>query len=220
MRKDDFIGQGFYWFTGVIEDAKDPKKMNRVKVRCHGYHGKKDVLATEDLPWATVMMPSTSQSSKGYGRTHELEVDSWVVGFFRDGVSSQDPIIMGSIATQTDNTIDIPEEAQLEDPTNKVYKSQSGHLVEFDNTDDKERIHIKHTNGTSAEITDDNNLTVSVAKGGNLTITVLEGNTKIITAGDTNIESTGDSWIKATGTARMRGGQKVIIEAADKVRIQ
>ena len=99
MREDDFIGQAFYWFTGEVADVKDPEKMNRVRVRCHGYH-EMDI-EEKHLPWAIVMMPSTSQSSKGYGRTHELEVGSWVVGFFRDGMSAQDPLIMGSIATQT-----------------------------------------------------------------------------------------------------------------------
>ena len=24
MRQDDFIGQAFYWFTGVVKDVKDP----------------------------------------------------------------------------------------------------------------------------------------------------------------------------------------------------
>jgi len=136
MRKDDFIGQQFCWFTGVVEDIADPEKINRVKVRCHGYHDEDTAkLKSADLPWAIVMMPNTSQASKGYGRTHELEVGSWVVGFFRDGSSSQDPLVMGSVSTMTDDTIDIPSEASSADnyPNNKVYKSMSGHTVEFDN---------------------------------------------------------------------------------------
>jgi hypothetical protein len=133
MREDDFIGQAFYWFTGEVQKVNDPKKMNRVKVRCHGYHNAN--IKDEDLPWAIVMMPSTSQSSKGYGRTHELEEGSWVVGFFRDGMSAQDPLVMGSIATMTDDTIDIPEKASGDDnyPNNKVYKSEGGHIIEIDN---------------------------------------------------------------------------------------
>ena len=220
MRHDDFIGQQFYWFTGEVEDVKDPKKMNRVRVRCHGYHGPIANCPTEDLPWATVMMPSTSQSSKGFGRTHELEVGSWVVGFFRDGMSCQDPLVMGSIATMTGDTIDIPEETQANYPDNKAYKSKSGHIVEFDNTDGSERIYIQHTNGTNVTLEENNNLTVSVQSGGNLTITVNEGNTNINTVGDTNITSTGDQTIIAGGTSRVRGGKEVIIEATDLVRIE
>jgi hypothetical protein len=143
MRQDDFIGQAFYWFTAVVEDIADPEKMNRVKVRCHGYHDEDTAkLKTADLPWAIVMMPNTSQASKGYGRTHELEVGSWVVGFFRDGSSSQDPLVMGSVSTQSPAesefgfpTNDLPLEASSADnyPNNKVYKSMAGHTVEFDN---------------------------------------------------------------------------------------
>jgi len=30
-RMDQFIGGGFTWFTGVVEDRFDPLEMNRVK---------------------------------------------------------------------------------------------------------------------------------------------------------------------------------------------
>jgi len=74
-----------------------------------------------------------------------LEVGSWVVGFFRDGPSAQDPMVMGSIATQTNGTQDIPTESSVD---NKVYKSKAGHLIEIDNEDGGERINIKHKSGS------------------------------------------------------------------------
>jgi len=47
------------------------------------------------------MLPTTSSGTSGIGDTpHGLMEGSWVVGFFRDGVSAQDPIIMGTIASQ------------------------------------------------------------------------------------------------------------------------
>ena len=146
MREDDFTTQKFHWFTGTVKDVKDPKKLNRVKVRAYGYHSAD--IATDKLPWATVMMPTTSASYKGVGGNHHLEVGSWVVGFFRDGLSAQDPIVMGSIATQEDGVLDIPTEAQLSDPTNKVYKSNAGHLIEIDNTSGSERVQITHKSGS------------------------------------------------------------------------
>ena len=100
LQNDMFVGGQFSWFTGVVEDRFDPYEMNRVRVRCFGYHSdsKADV-KTEDLPWATVMMPTTSSGTSGIGDTpHGLMEGSWVVGFFRDGPSAQDPIILGSIA--------------------------------------------------------------------------------------------------------------------------
>ena len=143
MIEDDmFVGGQFAWFTGVVEDRFDPEEMNRVKVRCFGYHSEnRSDIDTDDLPWATVMMPTTSASIQGNGGNHHLEVGSWVIGFFRDGPSAQDPIVMGSIATQTDRVKDIPSQSSND---NKVYKSKAGHLIEIDNTDGEEEIRITH----------------------------------------------------------------------------
>ena len=103
MRDDQFVDGTFTWFIGVIEDVIDPKKRNRVKVRCFGYHtDDKGILPVVDLPWATVMMPNTSPSVDGIGMNHQLLEGSWVVGFFRDGPSAQDPIVMGSMASFTE----------------------------------------------------------------------------------------------------------------------
>jgi len=99
---DAFKGGNFCWFTGVVEDRFDPLEMNRVRVRCFGYHTEsKTDIGTDDLPWATVMMPTTSSGTSGIGDTpHGLMEGSWVVGFFRDGPSAQDPVIMGSVASK------------------------------------------------------------------------------------------------------------------------
>jgi hypothetical protein len=141
--EDQYIDGTFTWFTGKIENITDPENLNRVKVRCFGFYS--EDIAIEDLPWATVMMPVTSASIQGNGGNHHLEVGSWVVGFFRDGPSAQDPMVMGSIATQTDGTQDIPTESS---DTNKVYKSKAGHLIELDNTEGSERVNILHKSGS------------------------------------------------------------------------
>ena len=177
MRSEDgFVDGKFSWFIGVVEDVNDPELMNRVRVRAYGYHNDvKDQLATKDLPWATVMMPTTSASQKGIGSNHELMVNSWVVGFFRDGPSAQDPIVMGSIATSTDGVIDIPTEAQLNPPTNKVHKTEAGHKIELDNTSGSERINIQHKTGTTINISADGTVFVNAS---NTTVDIT-GNTTI-----------------------------------------
>jgi|TARA_B100001964_G_scaffold25848_1_gene25806 hypothetical protein len=96
------IEDNFKWFTGVVEDRNDPEKLNRVRVRIFGAHTQdKTRIATADLPWAAVMMPTTSSSNSGLGLTlHGLVEGSWVVGFWKDGGSKQDPMIMGSFVGQ------------------------------------------------------------------------------------------------------------------------
>lgn len=154
MKPDEFIGGQFEWFTGVVKDIDDTDNLNRVRVHCFGFY---DDVETKNLPWATVIMPVTSASTSGNGGNHHLEVGSWVVGFFRDGPSAQDPMVMGSIATQTDGTQDIPTESSVD---NKVYKSKSGHLIEIDNTDGDERVNIKHKSGSRITMNSDGTVSI------------------------------------------------------------
>lgn len=101
----DVTGQmgkdGFIWFVGVVEDRMDPKHMGRVRVRCLGWHNpstdEDEGIPTEDLPWASIMQPVTSTSISGIGTSPGLIEGTWVVGFFRDGDSAQEPIIMGTL---------------------------------------------------------------------------------------------------------------------------
>ena len=74
---DYFMGtDGFVWFVGVVEDRDDPDYLGRVRVRCLGYHTEiKEQLPTEDLPWATVMAPTTNPSMGGLGSTPPFLVE-------------------------------------------------------------------------------------------------------------------------------------------------
>lgn len=142
LQSDMFVGGQFSWFIGEVRDIMDPEKMNRIRVLPYGYYNEHTKI--ENLPWATVVMPNNSASKAGIGENHQLVYGSWVVGFFRDGPSAQDPIILGSISTQTDGTTDIPVETQENYPYNKVHKTESGHKIEYDNTPDEERVQLTH----------------------------------------------------------------------------
>ena len=91
----NFMGKdGFQWFVGVVEDRQDPKTLGRVRVRCLGYHTEDLVkLPTKDLPWAHPMNPITSATVSGIGQTPLGVVEgTWVVGFFTDGPTAQQPV--------------------------------------------------------------------------------------------------------------------------------
>lgn len=114
--QDQYISKNFAWFTGVVEDVLDPMEMGRVRVRCFGYHTEdKTQIQTQDLPWAVVVQPITSAAMGGIGRSATgVLPGSWVVGFFRDGISAQDPIVMGtigSLATKGDPSVGFSDPA-------------------------------------------------------------------------------------------------------------
>lgn len=91
--------EGFVWFFGVVEDTNDLLQLGRVRVRCHGFHSISDtVLPTSELPWAHVILPTTSASyqEKGISPTF-LREGTTVVGFFADGINAQMPVVFGTL---------------------------------------------------------------------------------------------------------------------------
>jgi len=101
-----FNRDGFNWWIGVVEDRDDPEKMGRCRVRVFGYHTEnKDLLPTEDLPWAWPIQPISSAGLSGKGSS-PLGVlpGSWVVGFFLDGLDMQQPAFFGVISAKAGGT--------------------------------------------------------------------------------------------------------------------
>lgn len=97
MLSDDFYGDRFRWFTGVVKDIGDDR--SRVRVRIFGIHHTEDQtkISDGDLPWAMVLYPTTGGQTSSGNASHGLVPGSWVVGFFVDGEDSQQPVILGVI---------------------------------------------------------------------------------------------------------------------------
>lgn len=92
---------GFDWWIGQIESDRneDPKYSNRYRVRIVGQHLKDcNKTKTTDLPWANVMLPTTTPYTDGgvTGASVGLKKGNWVVGFYLDN-ERQKPLIIGSI---------------------------------------------------------------------------------------------------------------------------
>jgi len=95
------------FFIGDVEKITDPLYIGRLKVRIFGDHTlDKEILPTDDLPWATVLNDVHSHSTTGKGQTPlGLRVGSKVVGFYLDA-AKQRPVILGSIPGKDDvNTL-------------------------------------------------------------------------------------------------------------------
>lgn len=166
----------FKWWFGTVEDREDPKQLGRVRVRVFNtYSDDKTKLPTDMLPWATVIMPPHSAGIKEVGISPTgLMVGSTVFGFFADGEDAQMPIVLGSVAgipggvedehevpqlARGKNNVKIanykmepPDPYAAKYPYNKVMATESGHVVELDDTPGAERIRILHKSGTYSQV--------------------------------------------------------------------
>jgi hypothetical protein len=85
-------------YYGIVEDRNDPLMIGRVRVRVHGVHtDNRTLIATPDLAWSQVLLPTTAAALSGIGTQHGLVEGSTVAGFFRDK-SLQDFVVTHSAA--------------------------------------------------------------------------------------------------------------------------
>lgn len=226
----------FTWFTGVVEDINDPLKAGRVKVRIYFYHEQdKNVIPTEQLPWAMTGLPVTGASTDGIGNTpHALIVGSHVIGFFVDGPNAQLPMVLFSFPGMSDGVPDVNRlargevlEKTLEDsgqwkekasgakpeyPNNKVIQTTSGHFIEIDDTPGKERLHILHKSGTFWEMHPDGT-SVYHTKGENYQI--VHKDMKIYVKGNVDMVVNGNvtETIKGNKTSNITGNYNITCKA-------
>jgi len=131
IKDDEWLGNNFVWFFGVVEDITDPLNIGRVRVRCHGWHTPdKKVLPSRDLPWAQVMVPVTSASHMGIGQSPTgLILGSSVIGFFMDGKLAQQPMIIGSFHGVQNNRPDTPNLAYHNWADDRITQDKNDNLV-------------------------------------------------------------------------------------------
>lgn len=81
-------------------------------------------------------------------------------------------------------------------PYNSVYEGKSGNVIEVDDTEGAERIHVYHVSGTFIEIHPDGTVVQNV-KSNKYTIVASDDNTRI--EGNTNVEIKGDCKVTIEG---------------------
>jgi len=290
------VSNNMNYFMGIVEDRADPKGMGRVRIRIFGDHiADKTKIPTESLPWAQVIMPVTSASCAGIGQSATGIVEgSWVVGFYLDGPSKQQPLIMGTMPGEAGSTgrpeagfadpsgvnprreegpdtpysalpdeykdhapnIDkvnlrkekietaVPEKvtsvAQDEAdsyyerttwdmpkpfgdklptyPLNKVIETESGHLLEIDDTVGNERISTYHKSGTNQEFQANGDKTLTIV-GNNYT--AIYGGDNIYIMGQANITVDGDMrhLVKGNYHLEVKGNKTEVIGGSRQSKI-
>ena len=223
MTTRDLGQEGFVWFVGVVEDRNDPLKLGRLKVRIYNIHSpKQSRMGTDELPWATVMSPISEANFNGTGYAPlGIQVGTTVVGFFMDGNDGNNPVIFGAIAGRTSEVShDVPPEAReinnlnkaqlgpepasayrAKYPYNKVLRTESGHVVEVDDTPNFERIQIYHKSGSYIEINEEGRV---VAKTVGDDFEIVAKNKEIFVKGNVNVKVDGTYTVESSGNMKFK----------------
>ena len=208
------------------DNDTDPLKLGRVRVRVHGIHSPdKAEVPTDALPWAHVTyndskrmsVPTDGEWVIGFFLDGESAQKPIIIGTL-PGINDVEPSTSKWARNDSGNTsvesasqytkkttqhkgTDITEPANgygAKYPHNKVIETSSGHLIEIDDTPDKERIHIYHKSGSFSEFHQDG---TKVDKTEKDKYTITLGKEYIAVTGDYKIEGGGGSEFKINGTA-------------------
>jgi hypothetical protein len=112
LLKSNFLGRdGFRWWIGQVAPGEAQGNQangggwgNRCKVRILGYHPYSEVeLSNDDLPWAQILLPTTSgDGGGGCATSTKIKPGSVVFGFFLDGDNAQIPVVVGCFGRTSD----------------------------------------------------------------------------------------------------------------------
>ena len=218
------------WFQGEVVDIDDPLKMGRVKVKELIGHS---LESNANLFWCHVSMPTTGANAKGIGTSAVgLSLESKVFGF---RVDSKLSYIVGSFPYAVDDSnhsvssyargngpvqkeyvdelYEKKSEYAAKYPHNKTITTESGHVLELDDTPRAERIHIYHKSGSYVEIFPDGTIiTKSMKDSASITmndhsISVIKGDLQIVSVeGKIQINSDGDiDLVSKAGVVNIQG---------------
>ena len=218
-------------YKGVITNNKDPDQLGRYQVRIFGLvDGNTSgfgVSNNADLPWAEAVGSTAFGNIGGVGVSSIMHQGTWVwIMLMNDDPNI--PVIIGTVlgnAKKDQDGFGDPEgkfpqqEGSDLGPIsgdkynyNQTIKTQSGHLIEIDDSSGDERIHIHHKTGTDILIDHEGNIKVLGVKDADIKITdnvtwdigknstiKIGGNSKITVQGNLETTVSGNNTLTVSG---------------------
>ncbi len=198
-------------YRGFVTDNKDPEKRGRLKLRIPS------VLGVEESDWALPCLPFGGLADQGFFTVPQADSQVWVE--FEEG-DVQRPIWTGTFWQQE---ADVPAEAALQEPTTRLLKTPSGHILQFDDEDGKERLSLHHQSGSEISFDEKGSITVTDANGAvltldaennELTVTDTNGNTLKMSSSGTSIVDANGNKIDMAASGITLEGQQIVIKGS------
>ena len=203
------------WVVGFFRDANEkqqpvimgtlPGYPQEVADKTKGFNDPNGIYPSSTI---THSDHSTKESDVNRLARNESDKAHKVVTTKNDGVTKDVPI------ANADTKWTEPSSAYAATyPKNHVYETESGHIQEFDDTTDNERIHEYHTKGTFYEIDKDGNKSTRVV-GDNYQ--VVAGNDYVNIKGNCNltIDTNCNTYIKGNWNIQVDGTKTEVVTGA------
>lgn len=196
-------------YRGFVIDNADPENRARLKLVVPS------LLGEAETSWALPCLPFGGLADQGLFMVPEVDAQVWVE--FEEGNLSY-PIWTGTFWQQSG---DAPSEVTGPEPTARIIKTPSGHLLHFEDKSGEERVSLKHNSAAellideegTLSLTDKNGARITLdASGNSVTVEDTNGNTlEMSSAGTTVTDSNGNTVEMAAAGITVKG-QQVVVE--------
>jgi uncharacterized protein involved in type VI secretion and phage assembly len=192
-----------------VVDNRDPEKRGRLKLKVP------TVLGDQDTGWALPCLPFGGLANQGLFMIPEVDAQVWVE--FEEG-NLDHPIWVGVFWQQTSDT---PEEAALDEPTTRIIRTPSGHVLQFDDQSGEEQFRLAHPAGTELTINPQGTVELTDAAGAKLTLdsesnqVILEdsnGNTVTLDASGTKIQDSNGNQVEMAAAGITLKAVKIVLD--------
>lgn len=160
-------------YRAFVTDNRDPETRGRLKLRVPS------VLGEQETGWALPCLPFGGLANQGLFMIPECDAQVWVE--FEEG-NLDHPIWVGVFWQQGSDT---PEEAALEEPTTRILRTPSGHVLQFDDLTGEEQFRLAHPAGTEMTIDPQGTVELENPAGAKLTLDA-EANEVVLQDGNGN----------------------------------
>jgi len=198
-------------FRGTVTDNQDPDKRGRLRLLVPS------VLGNEETDWALPCLPYGGGAGYGLFMVPANNAQVWVE--FEEGDIHR-PIWTGVFWQQGS---DVPTDASRSDPTNQLWQTPAGHILELDDKSGDEHIRLHHKGGAEAVIDKDGSISLTDQQGavvkldanaGKVTITDANGNKLEMSSSGTVVEDGNGNKIEMASAGVTVTGQQIVVKGS------
>jgi len=198
-------------YRGFVVDNQDPLQHARLLLRVPS------VLGSQTTGWALPCLPFGGLANQGLLMVPEVDAQVWVE--FEEG-NVDHPIWVGTF-WQPD--ADIPEEGQLAEPTTRVLRTPSGHVLQFDDAAGEEQFRLAHPAGSeytvdaagTVQLTDAAGASVTLdSEAGSITVTDSNGNSLSMDSSGTVVQDANGNKITMSASGIKIKATQIVIEGS------